>query len=395
MKSFAIVLVCFNRLNGLKRLIKSLENASYDERKDIVLIFSIDNSGEDDVLKFAKSYNWKNGEKIIRTFSERQGLKKHILMCGDYTNDYDIVTVLEDDIVVSDSFYNYAYQASEFYWNDDNIAGISLYNFEKNWLNWIYRFEPMKGEYDSYFLKIAQSWGQVWIERKWKLFKKWYEDNKIFKKTRDIPEYLNEWPKTSWLKYHDRYCIETNRYFVYPYYALSTNCSDAGTHSTHTVNDYQVELQFTKKKYKFPSFDNDAIKYDEYMNRVGLEKYLNIKDGDLIVDIYGTRGEVFKNDKRYILTTKKLEYKKIKIFSLAFRPIEFSIIYNYDANNYGIFLYDTHIKAKNNTNVDFKYILTNYFLRTHDWRRIIKYSIKLTYKEIIGKILRKIKELKR
>lgn len=389
MKKFAIILVCFNRIEGLKRLIKSLECVDYNNRTDITLIFSIDNSGASDVEDFAKNYKWNYGRKIIRTFKERQGLKKHILQCGDYTEDYDIVTVLEDDIVISNSFYNYAYTAAEFYWDDDNIAGISLYNFEKNWLKWIYRFEPMKNDYDVYFLKVAQSWGQVWTKKKWSLFKEWYRDNSTFLKSDDIPEYLNEWPESSWLKYHDRYCIEKNKFFVYPYYSLSTNCSDAGVHATHSVNDYQVELQMDKKKYNFPFFNKESIIYDEYMNRVFLGKYLKIDDKELTIDFYGNKRE--KDRKRYLLTTKNLSYKIIKEFSLSLRPIELSIILNFEGK--GIFLYDTfeigtHKLQKNNI-----FNLMNYFFRTHDWKEILGYSLKISYIEVKGKILRKMRKL--
>ena len=54
------------------------------------------------VEKFATEYNWEYGEKIVRTFPERQGLKKHILQCGDYTSKYDVVVILEDG--AKDSF---------------------------------------------------------------------------------------------------------------------------------------------------------------------------------------------------------------------------------------------------------------------------------------------------
>ena len=108
MKSFAIVLVCYNRLEGLKRLLSSLERVDYAGRNDIELIFSIDNSGTSIIAEFAEKYNWPFGHKTIRTFSQRQGLKNHILQCGDYTQKYDIIVVLEDDIYVSDSMYHFA-----------------------------------------------------------------------------------------------------------------------------------------------------------------------------------------------------------------------------------------------------------------------------------------------
>lgn len=62
MRSFAIVLVCYNRVNGLKRLTGSLLRADYGKRTDIDLIFSIDNSGTDIVEKFAQNFEWPYGK---------------------------------------------------------------------------------------------------------------------------------------------------------------------------------------------------------------------------------------------------------------------------------------------------------------------------------------------
>lgn len=387
MKSFAIVIVCYNRLNGIKRLVKQLEKADYNNRKDISLIFSIDKSDNPDVLNYANNYNWMFGKKIVRTFETRQGLKEHILNCGNYTNDYDIVTILEDDIYVSNSFYNYAYQAACFYWDDERIAGISLYSFQKNWIKWIYRFEPQQSKYDTYFLKVAQSWGQVWTKKKWSKFKKWYYNNLEFKKSDDIPFQLNSWPESSWLKFHARYCIETNKYFVYPYVSLSTNYSDPGEHATFAVTDHQVELLYDKNNFSFPPFEDNAIVYDEYMERESLGKYINIPNEDLTVSIWGTRN--LKNHKKYILTTKPMPFKIVKNYSISLRPIELSVINNIEGN--GIYLYDT-TKADLTKKKKYDYELLLYSIRSHDYITLLLFSIKLFVKEVLRRSKIKIKK---
>lgn len=387
MKSFAIVIVCYKRIEGIKRLLRALENVDYAGRKDITLIFSIDNSGTDIVNDFASEYNWIYGEKRIREFPERQGLKKHILQCGDFTKEYDIVVVLEDDIFVSNSLYYYAYQAAEFYWNDDNVAGISLYSFQKNWLNWNLRFEPQKTIYDAYFMKIAQSWGQVWTKNKWNKFKDWYVLNQEFTYTKKIPEYLCKWPDSSWLKYHDRYCIETNRYFVYPYLSLSSNCSNPGEHTNSTVNDHQVELQYHKKNFLFPKFEKNAIIYDEYMDRMGLGKFLGIEERDLCIDFWNTKSSYIY--RRFLLSTQKMDYKIVKQFSLSLRPIELSVIQNIYGS--GIYLYDRNQYEKHK-NFDANYSLYEYSFRTHDAKEMLIFSIKLCYNEMKRK-MKKIKDI--
>lgn len=383
MLSFAIVLVCYNRINGIKRLVDSLNKSDYANRKDITLILSIDNSGSSVVSDYAKSLCWDHGEKIIRTFTERQGLKKHILSCGDYTSQYDVVVVLEDDIVVSDSFYHYAIAAAEKYWDDDRIAGISLYNFQKNWLNWPLRFEPEKNAYDNYFMQIAQSWGQVWTYDKWKLFMEWYGSNSEFTKSADIPYVLNNWPESSWLKYHTRYCIETNRFFVYPYFSLSTNCGDAGEHSRYCSSNYQVELQCNKTNFVLSDFDDNAICYDAYMNRIGLQRFLSVKDG-ITVDMYGTKT---MKAERYILTTKVLNFKVVESYSLSFRPIEYSVIHNLKGD--GIFLYDTQYRMKSRNRLNHFYSLMEYENRCSSFKAYSRFSFFLFFKWIRVKLQNK------
>ena len=375
MYSFAIVLVCYNRLNSLKRLADSIKRAKYNKNVDVTLIFSIDNSGKTDILEYANSFEWVHGEKIIRTFETRQGLKNHILKCGEYTKQFDIVAVLEDDIVVSNSFFSFAYDAASFYFDDDNIAGISLYTFQKNWLKWEYRFEPMKNSFDVFFMRIAQSWGQVWTQKKWDNFMKWYENNVIFNQNSNLPSVLYGWPESSWLKYHTRYCIETNRFFVYPYVALSTNCGAAGEHSKDLCSDYQVDLQFDKSDFSFPLFDDNSIKYDEYMNRVGLEKYINI-NGNLLVDMYSTRNNFEGFD--YLLTTKKMKKKIVKKFSLSYHPIETSIIFGQYGD--GIYLYDLRIDENNKEKCNSD--LLEFFLRVHQSKKMFKFSFRLLKKEM-------------
>lgn len=83
MKSkYAIIAIGYNKVNSILRLLNSLNEAVYDDEQ-ITLIVSVDKSDTDKVLCVANDFMWKHGEKQIRTFGERQGLKKHILSCGD------------------------------------------------------------------------------------------------------------------------------------------------------------------------------------------------------------------------------------------------------------------------------------------------------------------------
>src|SRR5689334_4123595 len=125
----AIVISAFNRPASLRRLLNSIEAARYD-LNDIDLVISIDKSDSDEVEKTAEKFKWKYGEKKIILQNEPLGLKQHILRCGDLTSDYNAIILLEDDLMVSPYFYEYAIKALEYYKDDKMLAGISLYNYE-------------------------------------------------------------------------------------------------------------------------------------------------------------------------------------------------------------------------------------------------------------------------
>ncbi len=391
-KTFAIVIVCYNRVDGVKRLTQSLERVNFDGRKDIDLIFSIDNSGLDIVERFATNYQWGNGKKIIRTFEKRQGLKRHILKCGEYTNEYDILVVLEDDIFVSDSMYYYAYNAAVCYWDDTSVAGISLYSFQKNWLKWLARFEPQKTKYDTYFMKIAMSWGQVWTKPQWESFEAWIHKNEVFEKADDLPDVLNIWPETSWLKYHDLYCIRENKYFVYPYVSISTNYSDVGEHAQYAVTDHQVELMYGKKEYLFALNDDSAVRYDEFMEREGLGKYIGIEDSELTIDLWGNKPK--KYYKKYVLTIENLPYEQIETYALSLRPIELSVILKQEGNE--IKLYDTSKESLKKKNINADFYRYRYSIRSNDYLTLLKFSLMLSgqlFSDIKIKIYKMIRKL--
>ena len=75
MKKLAILAIGYNRVDSISRLLESLNVANYGGDQ-VPLIISIDNSGSDDVEKYANQFLWKHGEKIVKTYPERLGLRK-------------------------------------------------------------------------------------------------------------------------------------------------------------------------------------------------------------------------------------------------------------------------------------------------------------------------------
>lgn len=336
--NYAICIVAYNRLNSVKRLLRCLEHAYYTQPVDLVL--SIDKSDSTEIEDYAKTYSWKYGQLQIITHEQNLGLRKHVISCGRFLEKYDAIVVLEDDITVAESFMDYVISCVEKFHDDDSIAGISLYSFQTNYQTRL-PFIPLQCDSDIYLMKCAQSWGQVWMRKQWQDFMRWYEINKEeFHLQPHLPSAICRWSAKSWLKYHTRYCIEQNKYFVYPYVSLSTNNSDVGTHVTESSTLFQVPLLFGRKcKYHL----NTSIKYDGFFENENLAEVLGVPNDQLCVDFYGEKKN--REKRRYYLTRQTCPYKLLNSYSLSYKPYETNIFQELYGND--LFLYDTKETFKN------------------------------------------------
>lgn len=375
MKSYGVIAIGYNRLNSLKRLLTALNQADY-QVYDILLIISLDFSDNTALLDLARSFEWNHGHKIIKTYPEKQGLRQHILKCGDYIEEYslDAAAVFEDDTFPSPAYFNYMTQAVEFYEQDPRIAGISFYTHLWN-ATCEMPFTPLTSCYDVFFLQLAQSWGQIWTRRQWAEFKRWYiHHSENFSYADGVPENVCRWNDSSWLKYHIRFCVETDKYFVYPYDSLCTTFTDIGEHNLFSTTLFQVPLQTdSKKRYHFTAFAEAPVIYDSYFENKAIAKQSEFLNKDLCIDLYGSKPGF--QGKKYWLTTQEADYKIIKAYGMCLRPPELNIIMNIDGSE--IKLYDTEEgqkKPKDNFGFYKKY--DYYFKLSHcAWKDILKYLI--------------------
>ena len=109
----AICIITYNRLESLKRVLESINRGYIDQ--EVTLIISIDKSDTSIIEDFADSYHWTFGDKRVIKHEKNLGLRKHVLSCGELTKEYDALIVLEDDIVVAESFFAYSRQCVEKY----------------------------------------------------------------------------------------------------------------------------------------------------------------------------------------------------------------------------------------------------------------------------------------
>lgn len=383
MGTIAIVAVGYNRPDSIKQLLQSLQCADYDQDQ-VDLVVSVDKGErQQEIVSVVENINWAHGKKKIRAFSQRQGLRSHIIQCGDLTETYDAVVILEDDLMVAPYFYSYVKQAVTRYNDDEHIAGISLYKHQTH--PGINRpFEPANNGYDVYLQQFAMSWGQCWTRTMWQHFRAWYNENegKNLSEGNILPTYISNWNKQSWLKYYMRYIVEEDKYFVYPYFSLATNASDVGEHCRIPNNDFQVSLQEGNPEYRFPHFE-DAIKYDVFFERIGIEdKVFPELNGKKLLDLYGDR--ITYGDTKYLLSINSLPYKVVKTIQLRYRPIEINCIY--PSAGEGIYLYDLSVPSDApRINMD---IITRYDVRSLHWKKTFHLGWNGFIEAILNKVQR-------
>lgn len=337
--------MAYNREKALKKLLDSLSQAYYDN-SSVELIISIDKSDNFNVCNVAKEFNWENGNKRVLIHDKNLGLRKHILKCGDLATEYDAVIILEDDLVVSKSFYRYAKQSYEYYKNNQGIAGISLYTYRVNEFSNLRPFIPMQDDSDVYFAMVPSSWGQMWTKDQWIDFKTWYEKGNIeMEEYRGvIPDVVLGWKETSWKKYFHAYLADRNKYFVYPRIALSTNMGNKGVHNNENSSAHQSILMGDfNREYIFKRIDDPtAIKYDSCFESLNLKDILELDD-TMTVDYYGGKYEYTSTG--YLLSIRVLNYKIIGQWGLELVPYELNIMNN--IKGLSLFLYNLSVPCNN------------------------------------------------
>lgn len=321
----AIVAVGYNRPASMKRLLDSVCNAFYPV-DGIDLIISIDKSDIcDEVKQVADSVEWKYGNKTVRTFGERQGLRKHVIQCGDLSEKYEAVIILEDDLIVSPSYYSYTYNAVNYY-TDDRIAGIALYSHGWNgYANT--QFIPEKNEYDVFMGQFSITWGQCWTRKNWNSFKKWYSEHedKLPNVNDKLPIGISNWSKQSWGKYFISYMVETDKYYVIPYTSMTTNFAEIGQHNDRADSSHQVQLMLgVKKDYSFCEFEQ-AVKYDVFFERKYNDDYFihGIEASKICMDLNGIKPNT--GNCQFVLIDRSMPLELVTSFALRMHPVESNI----------------------------------------------------------------------
>ncbi|MER0041005.1 hypothetical protein [Pseudomonas sp. MGal98] len=330
-----IVVIGYNRPKSLSRLLGSLIAAQYPEG-NVRLVISLDNSGNPEPRKVAEAFDWPHGEKRIIAHPQRLGLRQHVLSCGDLTEQYGDVIILEDDLFVSPFFYDYTHKALQAYADDAGVAGISLYSVQFSQTVDLPFMPVDDGDSHVHFIQMAASWGQAWSRRHWQGFRQWLESNGTDISHIDgIPADIRGWPESSWLKLYTAYIISRDLYFVYPFRSLTTNFGDPGQHFNIASSRFQVPIQQKAVDYKFPRREDSLAVYDAYCELLpACIKRRNpvLANYDFTVNLYGSKACTG-------LQLTRTNARGLHNFALSMKPMELSILHNIEGE--GLALIDS------------------------------------------------------
>ena len=394
----AIVAVGYNRPDGMKRLLDSIGKAKFDVT-DVPLIVSIDESNRsDEVEKVARDFEWKHGTLEIRRFPERQGLRKHIVQCGDYSEKYGAVIILEDDLIVAEDFYSYTCAAHEKYGEDERICGISLYSYGTNVFTHI-PFAPMPSTSDVYLNDMVVTWGQSWTALQWKKFKAWYfeHEDKLPSLNIAIPKDISSWTR-SWGRYFASYMVENGLSYVHPYISRTTCFADYGEHNKSKTEFTFVQvplMQGCPHQYRFANYE-ELVHYDAFYEQVLDSKQIimGISGADICMDVNQMKTD--SCGKKFVVTGEKLPFKQLASFGLSLRPITQNIIQEIPGDE--LYLYElpagqTQFRKWGRTRMEMKLNLKRlkYEYRDASWRLLVSYAPKEFCRRLIDIFLEKIK----
>lgn len=327
----AIVVVAYNRPKALERLLRSVNRAYYEQ--NIPLVISIDRGGEPEVLQVAEAFEWVHGEKEVIYQEENLGLKEHVKRCGDLSEKYGAIIMLEDDLYVSPWFYDYSLKALNFYGSSEQVAGIALYNSRLNVHAQKLPFVSYKDGSDVFFSEMVCSWGQAWTWDMWKGFREWEKNYTGLIESTRLPQSIINWKDSSWVKIFAQYVREKQLFFVYPHTSYSTNFGEIGENFSEKETYFQVDLQMGRIEPRFATFEDSLSVYDIFYDI--LPEKLNhmaphLAEYEYVVDLYGIKPlHLYKEP--YVLTQMPVE-NPVMSFGRSLLPFEMNIIQGIEGN---------------------------------------------------------------
>ena len=338
MTGFTIVIAAFQRPQSLARLFRSLESAARGVSENLALVISIDGGGgreRDACVASAKSFPWK-GDKHVIVHDRNLGLKAHILSCGDLTERFGPIALLEEDLCLSPMALRFALLALD-KWGvstrSRDLAAIPRYNEF-----WLTPFFPIDDGFDAYFAQTGSSWGAIWTGPQWSRFRAWFS-RCASRENSHVPPIVRGWPsKSSWKKQFNCFLADEQGYVVFPRFSMTTNMGDAGMHAATPITHLTSPLSLARDRFRFADLDASCARYDPFLEiePEALKAIApSLRDFDFDVDLTGAK-ELRGLARPYALTCRRSSERDILSFGLKHYPPELNVILQEPGSDIGL-----------------------------------------------------------
>ena len=204
-----VVFPVYKRLDALQHF-----KRYYDDPKfaGFMIYISLEGDSSEVIRNYVDNLKFDFLKWKVRSFDSRQGLRSHILQCGDLVEDYERVLIVEDDLLLLpgwDTWYRLALRRLA---SNDLLDSASMYRYSIDEENSI-PLDLVSG--DEYSSQYGSSWGQIWTRQNWNRFKIWLKENEqSYYPT--LPKFINNWSISSWKKHYLAYLIDVGLYCLYP-----------------------------------------------------------------------------------------------------------------------------------------------------------------------------------
>ena len=279
-----ILIFVYNRPTHTRRMLDALEKAQLANQSEI-FIFSDGAKSAADIKTVNKVRSIicepRDFKKInIIEREKNYGLANNIIAAvTDIVKEYGKVIVLEDDLEIAEVGLQYFNDALNLYRNEDKVMEISGY---------MYPAEGVETLPESFFFRVANSWGWATWDRAWNTFEKDIDKLTANFTKEDIKNFSIDHSENFWKQVQQFKAGKINSWAIrwylsifnqqglvlYPKQSMIQNIGTDGS-GTHSDADlaYQVTLATTPVR-KFPSIieeNPEAYKVIQYFykNRKG------------------------------------------------------------------------------------------------------------------------------
>lgn len=268
-----IIIFTYNRPQHTRRMLQALENAELAKDSE-VFIFSdgAKNAAAIDAVNRVRAiirepWNFKHITIIER--DRNIGLAQNVISgVTDIISRYGKAIVLEDDLIISKVGLRYFNDALDIYESDDKVMEISGY---------MYPVKDADKLPESFFFRVATSWGWATWERAWKLFNPNIDELTVGFNSEKIKRFSIDNSENFWKQVKEFKAGKINSWAIRWYLSIFNNhglvlyprqsmiqnmgTDGSGTHSD-VDNAYHVELA-TEPINEFPKeFEENKAAYE-------------------------------------------------------------------------------------------------------------------------------------